>query len=53
MSKGRVLVVNDEAEVRKSLRLILSKVGYDMIEAEDGEARVNASRRQGIPLETD
>ena len=38
MSKGRVLVVDDEAEVRKSVRLILSKAGYDVIEAEDGEA---------------
>jgi CheY-like chemotaxis protein len=42
MSKGRVLVVNDEEEVRQSVRFILSKARYDMIEAEDGEARVNA-----------
>jgi two-component system, chemotaxis family, chemotaxis protein CheY len=42
MSKGRVLIVDDEAEVRKSVRLILSKAGYDVIEAEDGEAGVNA-----------
>jgi two-component system chemotaxis response regulator CheY len=40
MSKGSVLVVDDEAEVRKSVRLILSKAGYDVIEAEDGEAGV-------------
>ena len=40
MSKGKVLVVDDEAEVRKSVRLILSKAGYDVIEAEDGEAGV-------------
>lgn len=38
MSKGRVLVVDDESEVRESVRLILSKAGYDVIEAEDGEA---------------
>ena len=38
MSKGKVLVVDDEAEVRKSVRLILSNAGYDVIEAEDGEA---------------
>ena len=38
MSKGRVLVVDDDADVRKSVRLILSKAGYDVIEAEDGNA---------------
>ena len=42
MSKGRVLVVDDEADVRTSVRLILSKAGYDVIEAEDGEAGINA-----------
>jgi DNA-binding NtrC family response regulator len=37
MGKGRVLVVDDEADVRKSVRLILTKAGY---EAEDPEAGV-------------
>jgi two-component system, chemotaxis family, chemotaxis protein CheY len=40
MSEGRVLVVDDDAEVRKSVRLILSKAGYDVIEAEDGEVGI-------------
>jgi len=40
MSKGRVLVVDDESDVRKSVRLILSKAGYDVDEAEDPEAGV-------------
>ena len=40
MSQGRVLVVDDEAEVRRSVRLILSKAGYDVDEAEDPEAGV-------------
>ena len=40
MSQGRVLVVDDESEVRKSVRLILSKAGYDVDEAEDPEAGV-------------
>ncbi len=37
MSLGRILVVDDEAEVRKSLRLMLTKAGYEVVEAEDGE----------------
>ncbi len=40
MSKGRVLIVDDEADVRKSVRLILTKAGYDVDEAEDPEAGV-------------
>jgi DNA-binding NtrC family response regulator len=38
MSNGRVLVVDDEADVRKSVRLILAKAGYDVDEAEDPES---------------
>ena len=38
MSKGRVLIVDDEADVRKSVRLILTKAGYDVEEAEDPES---------------
>ena len=37
MSKGRVLVVDDEAEVRKSVRLILTKAEYDVDDAVDPE----------------
>lgn len=38
MAKGRLLVVDDEADVRRSVRLILTKAGYDVDEAEHPEA---------------
>jgi two-component system chemotaxis response regulator CheY len=53
MSKGRVLVVDDEADVRTSVRLILSKAGYDVIEAEDGEAGINALKSGENPIAVD
>ena len=52
MSKGRVLVVDDEADVRKSVHLILSKAGFDVDEAEDPEAGVTLvkSSANKLPL---
>ena len=40
MSRGRILVVDDEEDVRKSVRLILTKAGYDVIEADDGDTAI-------------
>ncbi|MBA3966339.1 MAG: response regulator [Nitrospirales bacterium] len=34
---GRILVVDDEPDVRKIVRLYLEKAGYDVTEAEDGQ----------------
>ena len=45
MGLGRVLVVDDQADIRKSLRLILTKAGYDVVEAEDGEKGVAAIQK--------
>jgi two-component system chemotaxis response regulator CheY len=39
---GRVLVVDDEASIRKTLRLCLSPAGYHVIEAGDGQEAITA-----------
>jgi DNA-binding NtrC family response regulator len=49
MSLGRVLVVDDEPEVRKSVRLILVKAGYDVDEADDPEAGVEMVKSGNNP----
>ena len=53
MSKGRILIVDDEADVRKSVRLTLSKAGYDVVEAEDGEKAMEAIRKGDNPMRVD
>jgi two-component system chemotaxis response regulator CheY len=53
MSLGRVLVVDDEADVRKSLRLILTKADYQVVEAEDGEKAIAAIKGDGNALLVD
>jgi len=50
MAKGRVLVVDDDADLRKSIRLVLTKAGYDVVEAEDGEKAVEVIRSGDNPL---
>jgi len=39
---GRVLVVDDEPDVRTVVRMTLEKAGYDVLEAEDGEKAIEA-----------
>src|SRR5437588_238826 len=50
---GRILVVDDELDVRKSIGFILAKAGYDVIEAEDGEKAITAIRSDDNPLMVD
>ncbi len=53
MALGRVLVVDDEADLRKSIRLILTQADYDVVEAEDGEQAIQAIRSGDNPLLVD
>jgi two-component system chemotaxis response regulator CheY len=53
MGLGRILVVDDEAEIRRSVRLILTKAGYDVVDAEDGEKGIAAIRSGDNPLLVD
>jgi len=53
MGLGRILVVDDEADLRKSIRLVLTKAGYDAVEAEDGEKAIEAIRSGDNPLMVD
>ena len=39
-SEGLVLVVDDEPDVRKVVRMTLEKSGYDVLEAEDGKKAI-------------
>ncbi|MBU2515558.1 response regulator [bacterium] len=41
---GKVLVIEDTPGIRRSVRKILEKNGYEVFEAEDGEAGLKSSR---------
>ena len=51
MSK-KVLVVDDEADVRKFLTAILEKHGYETVTAEDGKVALEIARRERPDLVT-
>jgi two-component system, chemotaxis family, chemotaxis protein CheY len=53
MSEGRVLIVDDEPNVRKMVGMALRKGGFDVIEAEDGQKGIEAIRSGDNPLVLD
>jgi len=53
MAEGRVLVVDDEPDVRRTIRIALTKAGFDVVEAEDGQAGIEAIRSGDNPLAVD
>ena len=50
MSKGRILVIDDEPNVRESIRMILKKADYEIVEAEDGAQAIEAIRSGDNPI---
>lgn len=45
-----ILIVDDEADVREYLRIILERHGYRVIEADSGKAALELAARQAPPL---
>lgn len=50
---GRVLVVDDEPEVRKPIILSLTKAGFEVVEAEDGDQAIKRLNSDDNPLMVD
>src|SRR5713226_5965029 len=48
MPKMRLLVVDDDALLRRSLNLQLTRAGYEVHEAEDGQAAWDLIQREGF-----
>jgi DNA-binding NtrC family response regulator len=44
MSKGRILIIDDEEDVREVLRLHLESAGFNVLEAENGEVGISILR---------
>jgi CheY-like chemotaxis protein len=44
--KGKVLVIDDEGAIRKSLRMVLEYEGYDCVEAPGGPDGIETLRRE-------
>ncbi len=53
MAAGRVLVVDDEQHLRKSVQRTLEKAGYDVVEAEDGAEGMALIKSGDNPLNVD
>jgi len=52
-SMGRVLIVDDEENIRRVARLTLAKAGYEVIEAKDGADAIEALNSGENPLLVD
>ncbi len=52
-TKGLVLVVDDEPDVRKVVKMTLEKAGYGVLEAEDGAQAMERIKEDENPLVLD
>ena len=50
MSRGRILVVDDESTIRQTFRLVLGEEGYEVEEAATGEEGVEKVKQQVFDL---
>ena len=50
MAQQRILVVEDDPGIRRTLQIALSQAGYQVIEAEDGHEAMRLWRDQGADL---
>src|SRR5918997_2884410 len=48
--KSRILVIDDEAEIRRSVRMILEYEGYDVVEASSGPEGVALAEKESPDL---
>ena len=50
MNVGRVVIIDDDPELRRATRLVLTKAGYDAFEAADGEQGIAVIRWGDPPI---
>src|SRR5687767_11606842 len=50
MKKQRILVVDDDPSIRRTLQIGLGKAGYEVLEARDGEEAARLCRETGVDL---
>jgi DNA-binding NtrC family response regulator len=50
MTKRRILVIDDDASIRQTLEIALTKVGYEVLQARDGEEALRVWRDSGADL---
>ena len=48
--KRKILVVDDEDTIRKFLKIHLTKLGYDVLEAADGDQAIEQLKRNRVDL---
>jgi two-component system chemotaxis response regulator CheY len=50
--RGRVMIVEDEEQVRKPIRLNLTKAGYEVIEVTDGDQAIKILQADNRSIDT-